>query len=175
MAADCRKLGEFFLRGIPPMPAGVPQVEVQFLVDSSGVLNVSAHERRSGKRAALQVIPNHGLTRDEVDRMEAESFAHAREDMSRHRVVDLIANSKLDLKWIGERFDRFKDILEADYRVDLLRKIETLRDLVRQAEADWKAVDPNAFHKAKEDLDRGSMRLQEVGIAMSLRAGELKA
>ncbi len=175
MAADCRKLGEFFLRGIPPMPAGVPQVQVEFLVDSSGVLNVSAHERRSGKRAALQVIPNHGLTRDEVDRMEAESFAHAREDMTRHRVVDLIANSKLDLKWIGERFDRFKDILEADYRVDLLRKIETLRDLVRQAEADWKAVDPNAFHKAKEDLDRGSMRLQEVGIAMSLRAGELKA
>ncbi|MBY0111585.1 MAG: Hsp70 family protein [Phycisphaerales bacterium] len=175
MAADCRKLAEFFLRGIPPMPAGVPQVEVEFLVDSSGVLNVSAHERRSGKRAALQVIPNHGLTRDEVDRMEAESFTHAREDMTRHRVVDLIANSKLDLKWIGERFDRFKDILEADYRVDLLRKIETLRDLVRQAEADWKSVDPNAFHKAKEDLDRSSIRLQEVGIAMSLRAGELKA
>lgn len=175
MAADCRKLGEFFLRGIPPMPAGVPQVEVEFLVDSSGVLNVSAHELRSGKRAALQVIPNHGLTREEVDRMEAESFAHAREDMTRHRVVDLIANSKLDLKWIGERFDRFKDILEAEYRVELLRKIETLRDFVRQAETDWKTVDPNAFHKAKEDLDRSSIRLQEVGIAMSLRAGELKA
>ena len=175
MAADCRKLGEFFLRGIPPMPAGVPQVQVEFLVDSSGVLNVSAYERRSGKRAALQVIPNHGLTREEVDRMEAESFAHAREDMSRHRVVDLIANSTLDLKWIGERFERFKDILEAEYRVELLGKIETLRDFVRRAEADWTSVDPNAFHKAKEDLDRGSVRLQEVGIAMSLRAGELKA
>lgn len=175
MAADCRKLGEFFLRGIPPMPAGVPQVEVEFLVDSSGVLNVSARERRSGKRAALQVIPNHGLTREEVDRMEAESFAHAREDMTRHRVVDLIANAKLDLKWIGERFERFKDILEAEYRVDLLRKIETLQSFVRQAEADWKTVDANAFHKAKEDLDRGSIRLQEVGIAMSLKAGELKA
>jgi molecular chaperone DnaK (HSP70) len=172
MAADCRKLGEFVLRGIPPMPAGVPQVEVEFLVDSSGVLNVSAHERRSGKRAALQVIPNHGLTREEVDRMEAESFAHAREDMTRHRVVDLIANAKLDLKWIGERFERFKDILEAAYRVELMRKIETLRDFVARAEADWTSVDANAFHKAKEDLDRGSVRLQEVGIAMSLKASE---
>jgi molecular chaperone DnaK (HSP70) len=175
MASDCRKLGEFFLRGIPPMPAGVPQVQVEFLVDSSGVLNVSAHERRSGKRAALQVIPNHGLTREEVDRMEAESFAHAREDMTRHRVVDLIANAKLELKWIGERFERFKDLLEAEYRVQLLRQIETLRGYVRQAETDWKSVDANAFHKAKEDLDRGSIRLQEVGIAMSLKAGELKA
>ncbi|MGH7243263.1 MAG: Fe-S protein assembly chaperone HscA [Phycisphaerales bacterium] len=169
MAADCRKLGEFQLRGIPPMPAGIPQLEVQFLVDSSGVLNVSAQERRSGKRAALQVIPNHGLTREEVDRMERESYTHAREDMKRHRIVDLIANSRLDLKWIGERFERFKDILEAENRVELQRHMETLRDFVRRSEADWNSVDADEFHRAKEQLDRASMRLQEVGIAMSLR------
>ena len=66
MAADCRKLGEFHLRGLPPMPAGIPQVEVQFLVDANGVLNVSAHERRSGKRGFLQVVPNFGLTAEEA-------------------------------------------------------------------------------------------------------------
>lgn len=169
MAADCRRLGEFHLRGIPPMPAGIPQLEVQFLVDSSGVLSVSAYERRSGKRAALQVIPNHGLTRDEVDRMERESFVHAREDMKRHRIVDLIANSALDLKWIGERFERFKDILEAENRVELLGRIEALRDFVERARVDWESVDADEFHRAKEQLDRASMRLQEVGIAMSLK------
>lgn len=174
MAADCRRLGEFHLRGIPPMPAGIPQLEVQFLVDSSGVLNVSAHERRSGKRAALQVIPNHGLTREEVDRMERESYAHAREDMNRHRVVDLIANSKLDLKWIGERFERFKHILEAENRVDLQARMETLQEFVRRAETDWDSVDPNEFHRAKEELDRASVRLQEVGIAMSLKESQPK-
>ncbi|MBX3390939.1 MAG: Fe-S protein assembly chaperone HscA [Phycisphaeraceae bacterium] len=170
MAADCRKLGEFHVRGIPPMPAGIPQLEVRFLVDSSGVLNVSAHERRSGKRAALQVIPNHGLTREEVDRMELESYAHAREDMQRHRIVDLIANSKLDLKWIGERFERFKDILEPENRVELQRRMEALRDFVQSAEAQWDSVNADEFHRAKEALDRASMRLQEVGIAMSLKA-----
>lgn len=170
MAADCRKLGEFHLRGIPPMPAGIPQLEVQFLVDSSGVLNVSAQERRSGKRAALQVIPNHGLTREEVERMEQESFLHAREDMERHRIVDLVANSKLDLKWIGERFERFKDILEAENRVELQRRMETLQEFVRNAEAKWDSVNADEFHRAKEALDRASMRLQEVGIAMSLKA-----
>jgi molecular chaperone DnaK (HSP70) len=174
MAGDCRRLGEFHLRGIPPMPAGIPQLEVQFLVDSSGVLNVSAQERRSGKRAALQVIPNHGLTREEVDRMERESYTHAREDMKRHRIVDLIANSKLDLKWIGERFERFKDILEAENRVDLQGRMEGLRDFVRRAEADWNSVDADEFHRAKDALDRASMRLQEVGIAMSLKAAQPK-
>jgi molecular chaperone DnaK (HSP70) len=82
MAEDCRSLGEFHLAGLPPMPAGIPQLEVEFLVDANGVLNVSATEKRSGKRAGIQIVPNHGLTADEVDRMEAESLVHAREDMT---------------------------------------------------------------------------------------------
>jgi molecular chaperone DnaK (HSP70) len=169
MAADCRNLGQFVLRGLPPMPAGIPQVEVEFLVDANGVLNVSAHERRSGKRAALQVIPNHGLTREEVARIESDSIVHAREDMDHHRVIDLITNATLDLKWIGERFERFHDKLEPAYAADLKRKIEELRSFVSSAERDWRSVDPNAFHRAKEALDRSSVRLQEIGIAESLR------
>jgi molecular chaperone DnaK (HSP70) len=169
MAADCRSLGEFHLRGLPPMPAGIPQVEVEFLVDASGVLNVSARERRSGKRAALQVIPNHGLTREEVDRIEAASLAHAREDMTRHRVVDLIANGKLDLKWIGERLERLAEKLEPAYRAELEGRIAELRRLIGEAERDWTSVDPNALHTAKDGLDRASVRLQEISIAESLR------
>ncbi|MEX2218315.1 MAG: Hsp70 family protein [Phycisphaerales bacterium] len=169
MAADCRSLGEFHLRGLPPMPAGIPQLEVEFLVDANGVLNVSAHERRSGRRSALQVVPNHGLTREEVDRMEAESFAHAREDMTRHRVVDLIVNAKLDVKWISERLERYRVNLEAGYAEALKSQISNLKAQTEQAEADWRSVDANAFQRAKEELDRASVRLQEVGIAESLR------
>jgi molecular chaperone DnaK (HSP70) len=169
MAADCRKLGEFHLRGLPPMPAGIPQLEVQFLVDANGVLNVSAHERRSGKRAGLQVIPSHGLTPEEVERIERDSLLHAREDMTRHRVVDLITNSTLDLKWIGERFEKFQGGLEPAYREGLAAKIGRLRSLLEQARADWKNVDPDAFYAAKNELDQASIRLQEVSIAHSLR------
>lgn len=171
MAADCRKLGEFVLRGLPPMPAGVPQVEVTFLVDANGVLVVSAQERRSGKRASLQVVPAHGLSREEVDKMEAESLTHAREDMARHRIVDLIVNSKLDLKWIGERFERYKDRLTPDERAGLEHAIAGLRGFVTNAEQRWNGVDANAFHKAKDELDRASVRLQEIGIAESLKGG----
>ncbi len=123
MVEDCRSLGVFHLGGLPPMPAGMPQVQVTFLVDANGVLNVSAVEKRTGKRASLQVVPNHGLTKDEVERIESESLTHAREDMTRHRVVDLIANGKLDLKWIGEQLSRHGAKLEPTYRGDLEQKI----------------------------------------------------
>ncbi len=169
MVEDCRSLGEFHLSGLPPMPAGIPQLEVQFLVDASGVLSVRAHEKRSGKRAALQVIPNHGLSREEVQRIEAESFKHAREDMTRHRIVDLVVNSKLDVKWIGERLERYGDKLKAPTRDDLAAKLEVLRTFIDNAERDWTSVDADAFYRAKQELDEASVPLQEIGIAESLK------
>ncbi|HEX2837815.1 MAG TPA: Hsp70 family protein [Phycisphaerales bacterium] len=169
MAADCRKLGEVHVRNIPPMPAGVPQLEVTFLVDANGVLNLSATERRSGRRASLQVIPNHGLTPDEVDRMERDSLTHAREDMTRHRIVDLVANSSLDLKWIEGALARHAVSLDPSYATQLRTRIEELRTLVTAADHDWKSVDAATFQRIKEALDRDSLRLHEVSITASLR------
>ena len=169
MAADCRSLGTFHLRGIPPMPAGIPQLEVEFLVDASGILNVAAVEKRSGKRAALQIVPNHGLSQDEVEKMERDSLLHAREDMTRHRVADLIANARLDLKWITRQFERHRPALEPAYAAELAARIDALRALADAAAADWRSVDPNAFHQAKDALDRASMRLHEISSAASLR------
>jgi molecular chaperone DnaK (HSP70) len=171
MAADCRKLGEFHLRGIPPMPAGLPQVQVRFSVDANGVLHVSALERRSGRAATLQVVPNHGLTREEIERMERESLVHARSDMRRHRVVDLITNSGLDLRWIGDRLAKHEASLDPAYAGELTRLRDTLAGYVSRAKADWQSVDANAFAKAKDDLDKASVRLQEIAITASLREG----
>lgn len=170
MAADCRSLGVFHLKGIPPMPAGIPQLQVEFLVDANGVLSVNAVEKRSGKRAELQIVPNHGLSQDEVNRIERESVTFAREDMTRHRVVDLIANARLDLKWIRKQFDRHRALLEPAYAAELEERIGTLENLTSAASADWRSVDPNVFHKAKEELDRASMRLHEVSITESLKS-----
>mgnify|MGYP001417497585 CR=1 FL=1 len=170
MAADCRALGEFHLRGLPPMPAGIPQVEVEFLVDANGVLRVGATERRTGRRATIQVVPNHGLTREEVERMERESFAHAREDMARHRVADLVVNARMDLKWIGDRLAKHGAALEPGQRAELERLAAELRAMVESADRDWKSVNPDAMHRAKDALDRASVRLQEISITESLRA-----
>lgn len=169
MAADCRKLAEFHLAGLPPMPAGVPQVEVEFLVDESGVLSVRAHERRSGKRAAVQVVPNHGLSRDEVERMETEAYANARDDMTRHRIADLVTNAKLDLKWINEAIARVEDELSAADLADVRAKQSELERLLTTAEGDWKQADADAIAKAKQSLDEASVVVHEKSIAKSLR------
>jgi molecular chaperone DnaK (HSP70) len=170
MASDCRSLGEFHLAGIPPMPAGIPKVRVSFLVDANGILSVSAVEERSGKRAAVQIVPNHGLTRQEVERMEAESFAHAREDMTRHRIADLVVNAELDLKWIAPPLERVRGLLDPSYVTELESKLARLRELTAAARQDWRSVDANEFHKAKEAVDAASVSLHEVAITESLRA-----
>jgi molecular chaperone DnaK (HSP70) len=169
LVADCRSLGEFHLRGIAPMPAGIPQIEVEFLVDANGILTVSAVERRSGKRASIQVAPRFGLSRDEVDAMEAQALAHAREDMRMHRVIDLAVNAALDLKWISEALDRVRDELEPAYRAELEARMQRLRGLIEQARAAPGGIQADEFHRAKEELDRASMRLHEIAIARSLR------
>jgi molecular chaperone DnaK (HSP70) len=169
MAEDCRSLGEFHLAGLPPMPAGMPQVEVEFLVDANGVLRVSAVEQRSGKRAAIQIVPNHGLTEADIERIERESVEHARSDMTRHRVVDLVVNGKLDCKWIGDRLEKFGGLLEAGYRAALTERLEAFIAMIAQAEADWTSVDANELHAAKQGLDELSVRLQEIAIRESLK------
>jgi len=80
LAENCRSLGEFELRGIPPM-RGNPQAAGDVPRRRERILNVSAREERSSKEASIQIVPTHGLTPDEVKRMELESIAHAREDM----------------------------------------------------------------------------------------------
>jgi molecular chaperone DnaK (HSP70) len=170
MVADCRSIGRFELKGLPPMPAGIPQLEVEFAVDANGVLTVSAAERRSGKRASLQVVPSHGLTASEVDRLEREAFAHARQDMHLHRVVDLAVNARLDLKWIGEALARTREALDPAYMEELEASMTRLKGFCEAAERDPAATDADAFHKAKEALDQRSMRLHETSIARSLKS-----
>jgi molecular chaperone DnaK (HSP70) len=169
MAADCRSLGRFELKGIPPMPAGIPKLRVEFAVDASGILTVRAAEERSGKRLEAQIVPNHGLTPEEVDRIERESFAHAREDMTQHRIVDLIANARLDLHWITRQLTRLGTDLPSDIRADVEAHVANLRTTVDQAAADWKSVNPDELHRLKDALDKSSVRVHEIAIAKSLR------
>jgi molecular chaperone DnaK (HSP70) len=170
LVKDCRSLATFELRGLPPMPAGIPQVQVDFMVDANGVLAVHAVERRSGRRAQVQVVPAYGLTAEEVDRMEAESLAHAREDMHAHRVIDLVVNARLDITWIEDARTRAGALLDGAYLDDLEGHLTRLKGFIALAERSPGQVDADAFHKAKDALDRASMRLHEAAIVQSLQS-----
>ena len=166
---DCRSLATFDLRGLPPMPAGIPKIEVEFLVDANGVLGVTAAEARSGVRAAVQVVPTYGLTAEEVEQIERDSFTHAREDMRRHRVIDLRVNAGLDVKWSSETLDRVRGDLDPAYVADLDAKLAAVRSFVDAASRDADSVDPEAFAAARDALNQTAMRMHEVAIAQSLR------
>jgi Fe-S protein assembly chaperone HscA len=88
LAADCRSLARFDLKGIPPMAAGLPRIEVRFLIDADGILHVSAREQRSGKAAQIEVKPTYGLTDEQVENMILDSFDHAEEDFSRRLLIE---------------------------------------------------------------------------------------
>jgi molecular chaperone DnaK (HSP70) len=88
LAKDCRSLARFDLKGVPPMPAGLPRIEVRFLIDANGILHVSAREQRSGKEAEIQVQPSYGLTDDQVENMILESFDMAEQDFAERQVIE---------------------------------------------------------------------------------------
>jgi len=160
---DCRSLGQFDLRGIPPMPAGLPQIEVAFLVDANGILNVTAVEKRSEKAASIQIVPNHGLTRDEVQQMEAASYEHAREDMTVHRLIDLRNNAKLDIRNIERQLSKVGEQLDEGYRQEVEAKMQTVRDFIAAEKPD-----ADTFHKALDEMDKATVRLAEVAIKQVL-------
>jgi molecular chaperone DnaK (HSP70) len=164
LVQDCRSLGQFELRGIPPMPAGLPKIEVTFLIDANGILSVRATELRSGRRAAIQVVPNHGLTREEVARIEAESLEHARDDMSTHRLIDLRLNARLDVRNIRRQLDKLGEELDADYRSEIEQHVAKVEGFI---EADQ--PDADAFQEAMTAMDHATIRLAEISIARTLR------
>ena len=88
LAKDCRSLARFDLKGIPPMAAGMPRIEVKFLIDANGILHVSAREQRSGKQAEIEVKPTYGLTDDYVENHLMESFDYAEQDFRDRQVIE---------------------------------------------------------------------------------------
>ena len=88
LASDCRSLARFDLKGIPPMSAGLPRIEVRFLIDADGILQVSAREQRSGLAAEIEVKPTYGLTDEQVESMIIDSFDHAEEDFAKRLLIE---------------------------------------------------------------------------------------
>ncbi len=86
LASDCRSLARFDLKDIDPVPAGMARIEVRFLIDANGILNVTARDARTGKEQSVEVKPSYGLTEEQVEAMIQESFDKAEEDLRERQV-----------------------------------------------------------------------------------------
>lgn len=156
MATDNKSLGRFILDGIPPAPRGVPQVEVTFDLDASGILNVKAQDKASGKAQSIKITGSTGLNKEEVEKMTKEAELHAKEDEEKKQKIEarnaadsLIFTAEKSLKDAGDK-------VAADVKKEVEDKILALKGVLDTG--------------SKEDLETKTKELsdglQKIGQAM---------
>ncbi len=156
LAKDCRSLARFDLKGIPPMTAGMPRIEVKFLIDANGIMHVTAREQRSGKEAEIEVQPSYGLTDDQVENMLLESFDYAEEDFRQRQVIEARNEAETILTALGKgRQSPAWSQLASDEQ----RRIAKFEKALNEVK---KSDDYQAIRKAIDDLNQGTMRLAEL-------------
>ncbi|MBI1344045.1 MAG: Fe-S protein assembly chaperone HscA [Terrimonas sp.] len=114
LVKDNRKLAEFNLTGIPGMPAGLPKVEVSFLINADGILSVTAKELRSGVSQTVEVKPQYGLTDAEVEKMLLDSITHAKEDMQSRALVEAQTEAKQIMETTSQFLSRNASLLSTE-------------------------------------------------------------
>src|SRR6202048_4605568 len=156
MAKDCRSLARFALRGIPPMTAGLPRIEVKFLIDANGILHVSAREQRSGKESEIEVQPSYGLTDEQVEGMILDSFDNAEEDFRRRQVIEARNEGDTILAALdkGKKSPAWGQLTTNEKRQ--IAKMEKALTAVKSED------DYHAIRKAIEALNQGTTRLAEL-------------
>ena len=156
LAKDCRSLARFDLKGIPPMPAGLPRIEVKFLIDANGILKVSARELRSGKEAEIDVQPSYGLTDEQVENMLLSSFDNAEEDFRERQVIEARNEAETILTALQKgRHNPAWQMLSAQEWSVIDKQEAALR-------AALKENDYHAIRDAVAVLNQGTMRLAEL-------------
>jgi molecular chaperone DnaK (HSP70) len=156
LANDCRSLARFDLKGIPPMPAGLPRIEVKFLLDANGILHVSAREARSGKEAEIEVQPSYGLTDEQVENMILESFDYAEEDFAKRQVIEARNEANTILSALEKaRTSPAWQQLTSRERDDISKLENALRAVMG-------VDDYQAIRSAVEALNQATRRLAEL-------------
>jgi molecular chaperone DnaK len=156
LARDCRSLARFDLKGVPPMVAGMPRIEVKFLIDANGILHVSAREQRSGKEAEIDVQPSYGLTDEQVENMLLESFDYAEEDFRHRQVIEAQREADTILAALakGKKNPAWQELTGSERaNAEALEKA-----LVAAKDGN----DYLAIRKAIDALNEGTMRLAEL-------------
>ena len=169
LVPDNRSLARFRLRGIPPMPAGLARVQVQFQIDANGILSVTAHELRTDVEQTIEVKPSYGLTDDEVEQMLLDSFEHAEADFAARLLIEerneaesvILATEKT------LRSPEFAEIAKHDLAPGEQQRIEAALAAVKAAIG---GNDREAIHEKTHALNDATRHLAEVSMNRSVHA-----
>lgn len=170
MVKDNRKLAEFNLTGIPGMPAGLPKVEITFLINADGILVVKAKELRSGIEQSIEVKPQYGLTDSEVERMLQDSIVHAKEDIITRSLVEARTEAEQIIAATENFLAKNTDILNAQELIDTNIAIASVRDVMNKD-------DRNEIQKKIESLNEITRpyaeRLMDKAVSAALKGKDI--
>jgi Fe-S protein assembly chaperone HscA len=168
LVADNRSLARFRLRGIPPMPAGLPRVQVQFQIDANGILSVTASELRTEVEQTVEVKPSYGLTDEQVEQMLIDSFEHAEADFAARLLIEAKneAESVITATEKSLRSPLFAAIAREDLRPGEEERIAQALDSLKQVLG---AADRDIILQRTKTLNEATTHLAEVMMNRSVR------
>jgi molecular chaperone DnaK len=155
LVKDCRSLARFDLKGIDPMPAGLARIEVRFLIDANGILNVSAKDLRTGKTQEMEVKPSYGLTDDQVEGMIEDSINMAEEDFKERQVRE----ARVEADSILLAIDKAKQS-EAYRRITNAER-QLIEDGINQLTVAYHGDDHNLIRNKIDELNNVTGNLAE--------------
>jgi molecular chaperone DnaK len=151
-------LGEFMLSGIPPAPAGTPQIEVSFSIDENGIVNVEAEDKGSGNREDITIEGGAGLSDEEIDRMQEEAEQHAEEDRERRERIEARNEAEASLRRAETLLEENEETVDDDLRSEIEDAMEDVEAALEDEDADT-----GDYRDATETLSKA---LQEIGKRM---------
>jgi Fe-S protein assembly chaperone HscA len=168
LVADCRSLAHFKLRGIPPMPAGLPRIEVRFQIDANGILSVSARELRTAIEQTIEVKPSYGLTDQEVERMLLDSFEHAAADFDARLLIETRNEAETVITATEKSLRRpdFEAITKGEVTPAEVERIQAALADVKQA---MTSTERDVIHEKTDALNHATRHLAEVVMNRSVR------
>jgi chaperone protein DnaK len=168
LVPDNRSLARFKLRGIPPMPAGMPRVQVQFQIDANGILSVTAQELRTDIEQTIEVKPSYGLTDEEVERMLLDSFEHAEDDFAARLLIEARneAESVMQATEKSLRHPDFAEIEKSELKAGEKQKIESVLAGLKMV---LNSKDRETIQKWTHALNDATQHLAEVMMNRSVK------
>ncbi|HSB65678.1 MAG TPA: Hsp70 family protein, partial [Anaerolineales bacterium] len=131
MAGDNMSLGRFRLEGIPPAPRGTPQVEVTFDIDANGILNVTAHDKATGKEQTVKVTASTNLSKDEIDRKVREAQQHEADDKRQRELIQARNNADNIIYQTEKAIGELKEKVPASDRQNIESRLNQLREAMK--------------------------------------------
>ncbi len=147
LARDCRSLARFKLGPIEPQPAGVPRIEVTFLIDANGILNVNACDQRTGREHSIDVKPSYGLTDEEIERMLEEAIDLGEQDIEQRLLIGVRNEAEQMLNALGKQLAEYGDLAGSEEREEFEKCAARLEEARR-------GEDRELILKLSEELNR---------------------